>query len=81
MAPELLGISAAAFSPDGKTLVVWTLASKGSGVIRFYDPATGMQRRELNVRDVRLAAFSPDSTKLATVDFNGNAIKLSKVAE
>ena len=69
---DATGISGVAFSPDGKLLAcsggaafVWDVAT-GQRVANLYDdPGT-----KSDVNDV---AFSPDGSRLATVDINGHA--------
>lgn len=69
--PSLSGergaIEAVAFAPDGKTLAV----ANGEGIIRFYDPATALERSPvLNLRarpgdTVQVLTYSPDGATLA----------------
>ena len=63
----VLGI---AFSPDGRTVAT----AAGDGTIRFWDPATGKQEREIDGQGwVESAVFSPDGKLLASANTDGIA--------
>jgi len=60
--------TAAAFSPDGKTLCLAGGADDESGIIKFFDVATSRERISLDghVTRVNAIAFAPDGKTLAS---------------
>lgn len=60
--------TAAAFSPDGKTLVVAGGADDDTGIVKLFDAATQTERLSLEGLDswVNAVAFAPDGKTLAT---------------
>lgn len=60
--------TAAAFSPDGKTLVLAGGADGVTGIVKLFDVATQQERLSLDghLGMVNAAAFSPDGQTLAT---------------
>lgn len=63
-------ITALAFSPDGTTLA----AGNMSGMVRYYDPATAVQRASFRVQElaksgINCLAYAPDGKTLAATPF------------
>ncbi len=69
---ETDGATAAAYSPDGKTLALgWK-----SGGVSLWDPATGRERVRLPIQEgpVKALAFAPDGQTLTAVYSDGSAL-------
>jgi RNA polymerase sigma factor (sigma-70 family) len=68
-------IESVAYSPDGKTLV----STSGDAALRFWDPATGKERRRLQGKFGRMThagVFSPDGKTLAVAIDGGATVCL-----
>jgi WD40 repeat protein len=74
------GVLAAAFTPDGKTLVSVAIPNE----IRLWDVATGkhskMQKTGREIGQWGNAAFTPDAKTVATSQYGDTSIMLSDVA-
>ena len=71
------GVGAMSFSPDSKTLILaepQKLAG-GSGTIRFYDPATGIEKDSIPGTESYDLRYTPDGKRIVQVGFGGE-IKL-----